>query len=116
MMTDAVRAAAQRRNLDRVPDQSAAQSPTMSDLEDYLGRVRGVLISLANRLTPGEQKEVDNIIEHGEPAEAMRALAWIIVDNSMTVPAETIIALRDLASGLIDEKDMPPDLENHIGS
>jgi hypothetical protein len=88
----------------------------MSDLEDYLGQVRGLLISLANRLTPREQKEVEHLIEHGEPAEAMRDLAWLIVEENKMVPEETIVALRALTSGLIEEKDMPTDLENHIES
>jgi hypothetical protein len=86
----------------------------MSDLEDYLGRVRGLLISLANRLTRGEQKEVEHLIELGEPAEAMRELAWLIVEENKIVPAETIVALRALTSGLIEEKDMPAGLDNHI--
>jgi hypothetical protein len=71
----------------------------MSDLDDYLGRVRALLVSLANCLTPGEQEEVEHLIEHGEPAEAMRALAWIIVEERMMVPAESIAALFDLTSG-----------------
>jgi hypothetical protein len=86
----------------------------LSDLEDYLGRVRGLLISLANRLTPGEQKDVERLIEHGEPAEAMRDLAWIIVEGNKIVLAETIVALRALTSGFIEEKDMPTNLENHV--
>jgi hypothetical protein len=86
----------------------------MGDLEDYLGRVRSLLISLANRLTPGEQKNVEHLIEHGEPAEAMRDLAWIIVEGNKMVPAETIVALRALTSGLIEEKDMPTNLENYV--
>jgi hypothetical protein len=109
-------ASPQGRDLDSLSDQPTSQSPTMSDLEDYLGRVRGLLISLANRLTPGEQKEVEHLIDHGEPAEAMRDLAWLIVEENKMVPAATIVALRALTSGLIEEKDMPTDLENHIES
>lgn len=88
-----------RGNLDGLCDRPTPQSRAMSDLDDYLGRVRALLVSLANCLTPGEQEEVEHLIEHGEPAEAMRALAWIIVEERMMVPAESIAALFDLTSG-----------------
>ena len=45
----------------------------MSNLDTYLGRTRGLFISLADRLTQSERYAVDDLIEHGEPAEGMRA-------------------------------------------
>ena len=88
----------------------------MSELDAYLGRVRGLLVSVADRLTPLECGEVEHLIEHGEPAEGMRALAWIIVEGRKKLPAETVSALQDLTAGLIDDKHMPPGLDLCIES
>jgi hypothetical protein len=86
----------------------------MSNLDDYLGRVRGLLISLADRMTQSECREVERLIDHGEPAEAMRALAWIIVEEHKRIPASAISTLRELTKGLIDDSHMPSDLEDYI--
>lgn len=86
----------------------------MSDLDAYVGRVRGLIDSIADRLTPRERSEVEHLMEHGEPAEGMRALAWILVEGHKTVPAEAIARLRELTSSLIAEEDMPPGLQECI--
>jgi hypothetical protein len=86
----------------------------VSNLDAYLGRTRGLFISLADRLTQSERYAVDDLIEHGEPAEGMRALAWIIVENQMRVPASVASALRELTAGLIDDEDMPPGLDGCV--
>jgi hypothetical protein len=86
----------------------------VSDLDAYLGRTRGLFISLADRLTQSERFTVDDLIEHGEPAEGMRALAWIIVENKMRVPASVVSTLRELTAGLIDDADMPPGLDDCV--
>jgi hypothetical protein len=86
----------------------------VSDLEAYLWRVRAVVMSTADRLTPRERDEIEHLIEHGEPAEGMRALAWILVEGDKKVPPETIAALRELTAGMIEEEDMPPELDQCI--
>jgi hypothetical protein len=86
----------------------------VSNLDAYLGRARGLFISLADRLTQSERHTVDDLIEHGEPAEGMRALAWIIAENQMRVTASVVSALRELTAGLIDDADMPPGLDDCV--
>jgi hypothetical protein len=86
----------------------------VSESDAYVGRVRGLLISVADRLSPREYGEVEHLIEHGEPAEGMRSLAWIIVERRLKVPASTVAELRDLTAGLIEEEHMPPDLDDCI--
>lgn len=86
----------------------------MTALDDYLGRVRGLLISLADRLTPEECAEVEHLIAHGEPAEGLRTLAWIIVDERKTIPAEAMASLRELTAGMIEVDHMPPGLDRHV--
>jgi hypothetical protein len=49
-------------------------------------------------------------------AEAMRTRAWIIIDDVKLFPGEVVTAVRELASGLVDEICMPPDLDSHVES
>jgi hypothetical protein len=86
----------------------------MTDLDAYLWRVLALLNSVADRLTPLERGEVEHLIKHGEPAEGLRTLAWIIVEDRLKVSAETVAALRDLTYGLIKDEHMPPDLDDCI--
>jgi len=51
----------------------------VSAQDDYVGRCRGLVLSLRGILTPDETAEVEHLIAHDESPEAMRALAWIIV-------------------------------------
>jgi len=80
----------------------------------YLGRVQQLLSSLSGHLTDAEVKEVQHLIDHGEPAEGMRALAWIIVEGRKRVPREAIITLKELASGFIEERHMPTGLDDCV--
>ena len=84
----------------------------MTKLDDYLHRVRGLLSSVASVLTVEEQDELSHLIDHGEPAEALRALAWIVVEENKRIPASAIAAIRELTSGLVDENDLPNKLSD----
>ena len=64
-------------------------------------------------LSPEEHAEIQHLIHHGEPAEGLRALAWIIVHGDKYVPAESIAMIRALSDGLVVEKHMPPSLDDH---
>lgn len=46
-----------------------------------------------------------------EPAEALRTLAWIVVDGEKKVSRSTIATIRELASGAVSEADMPGNLD-----
>ncbi len=85
----------------------------MSEMDDFLGRVRALLISLHGVLTAEECSEVEHLIDHGELGEGLRTLAWIIVEQDKKVPSQCIAALLDLSTGLVAPEDMPPKLENH---
>src|SRR6266511_4149120 len=92
---------------DEPPDES------LSRHDEYLGRVRGLVISLWGILTAEESDRVEHLIDHGEPAEGMLTLAWIIVKEGKRVPAEAIAAIRELSRGLVPEEYMPPTLDEH---
>lgn len=85
----------------------------MSEMEDYLGRVRAVLMSLQGVVSAEGLAEADHLIDHGEPAEGLQTLAWVIVDEDKRVPIATLSAIRELAAGLVDESHWPPNLDEH---
>ena len=85
----------------------------MNSPENYLLRVRGLLESLSAVLTAEEESEVRHLLDHGEPAEALRSLAWIVVDDGKRIPSSSIAAIRELTAGLVDAADLPDNLDAH---
>lgn len=83
----------------------------MNILEDYLLRVRELVSSVASVLTTEERDEVAHLIDHGEPAEALRTLAWIIVEENKQIRSSVVSKIRELSAGLVDEADLPNDLD-----
>ncbi len=83
----------------------------MTSPENYLLRVREFLTSLSVVLTAEEQSEVWHLIDHGEPAEGLRTLAWIVVDGEKRLLRSEINSIRELTSGLVDESDFPTNLD-----
>jgi hypothetical protein len=82
-------------------------------LDEYLSRVDRLVDSVSTVLSPEEHAEIQHLIHHGEPAEGLRALAWIIVERDKYVPAESIAMIRTLSEGLVAEAHMPPTLDKH---
>lgn len=83
-------------------------------MDDFHGEVRGLIISLGDHLSSEECAEAEHLLDHGEPGEALRALAWMIVEEEKRVPARQIDAIERLADGLVAPEDMPPDLRAHV--
>lgn len=73
----------------------------------YLQRVDALLDSWRAVLSESEVSEVQYLIEHSEPAEGLRALAWIIHDGAKSVTVARKRAILDLCRGLVDDADMP---------
>lgn len=88
----------------------------MTPVEIYIFKVQRLLADLSSVLTLEEQREVSHLIDHGEPAEALRTLAWLVVDGDKRIPAQAIVAIRELTSGLIDAGDLPNNLNAHASS
>jgi hypothetical protein len=77
----------------------------------YLHEVRGVVRSCQSVLTEKEAREIEHLIDHDEPAEGLRALAWIITEKKARIPATTIEAIRNLTEGLVDRAHLPANLD-----
>lgn len=86
---------------------------TMTARDDYIGAIRGLVISLVDVLSAEECAEVEHLVDHGEPAEAVRSLAWIIVEEGKFVSADVVSSIEELVRGFIDPADMPANLREH---
>jgi hypothetical protein len=75
-------------------------------------RLHAVVARLDCVLTSEQRALVEHLIDHSEGGEAMLTLAGILVEGRKRVPASAIAEIRDLADGLVDEKDFPPDLDS----
>ena len=85
----------------------------MTSPEEFSGRLRGFVISVADYIAPDEANLVMHLIDHGEGGEAMLTLAWIIVESNWRVPSEHLADLRALAkaTGVADE--LPEELDRN---
>jgi hypothetical protein len=72
--------------------------------------------SLDAILTPSQRGEVVHLIEHDELGEALRTLAWIIVEEDKRIPFSAYESILELSVGLIAPDDLPKNLAAHIRS
>jgi hypothetical protein len=86
----------------------------MPDFESYVRQVRELLELSKQVLTPSQVDEVEHLIRHGERAEGLHTLAWIIVEENLQVSADIVNDIRALSEGLIDPDQLPPNLESQI--
>ena len=82
-------------------------------METYLGQVEALVIE-QDWLPPEELGVVWRLVEHGEPAEGLCQLAWVITNRRRGVPAEVITSVRRLTEGLVDPADPPPNLDDRV--
>jgi hypothetical protein len=97
--------------MDRLPNERATKP--MTDLHVYLQRVHALVASISLELTDAELAEVNHLIDHNECGEALRTLAWIVVDEKKHIPIAAAKDIRDLSRGLVAEEDLPSNLEQH---
>lgn len=81
--------------------------------EEYLGRVRATAWRAAEYVPADRLEEVHRLIDHGEPAEGLCSLAWVIVNAQVRVPRDLIEAILEYTAELIDEEFMPPNLGDY---
>jgi hypothetical protein len=79
----------------------------MSALNDYVGRCRGTVIRWRDRLPTEAVSWPMHLIDHGEPAEAMNALAWLITESGRNIEDDEIDEIRELIGGLVPEESLP---------
>jgi hypothetical protein len=85
----------------------------MTDMENYLGRVRATVWLASDYVSAAGLAEAQRLVDHGEPAEGMCVLAWVIVNENVQVPAALIQDIRVLSEELVPAEDFPATLNDH---
>jgi hypothetical protein len=85
----------------------------MSDMENYLGRVRATVWLASDYVSADGLAEAQRLVDHGEPAEGMCVLAWVIVNEDVQVPAGLIQDIRVLSEELVPADNLPATLDEH---
>ena len=70
-------------------------------------KVDELVRSLKGTLRAEELAEIHQMAIDGEPAEGIRALAWIIEGGEKKVPLAVRLRICDLSRELVDIRDMP---------
>lgn len=86
----------------------------MTEMEDYLGRVQAIVWRATDYVSAEAIGRVQHLVEHGEPAEGLCSLAWVIVNEDARVPGDLVRDIRAHVEGLVDDEFMPDDLDSHI--
>ena len=86
------------------------------DFDELIGRMRGLLIALGPALSPEESAEVEELLDHAELGEALRTLAWLIVEEDKRIPAADVLGIESLAARLEIIEELPATLRDHGGA
>jgi hypothetical protein len=71
------------------------------------------VIRLSSVLSSSEVAEVEEFLEHAELGEALRTLAWIIVEENRQVSAVDLEEIQSLAQRMEMSDELPDDLADH---
>ena len=73
----------------------------------YLRQIDGVISAMGATLTDKEVAEIRHLINHGEPPEGLRVLAWIIDERKLPITASIRRKIIKLCGRMIDNADLP---------
>ena len=82
--------------------------------EQYLQEVRSLVDSMRGILSANEISEVEHLIDHDEPVEGLRTLAWIIHDEGQAVSMNTAGKILRLIGDSLPEHHLPPGFRGHV--
>jgi hypothetical protein len=84
----------------------------MTIFEDYLARVGATLEMAEPYISKDRMILIREFVEFGEPAEAVRYIAWTIVEDGIKVPAELIASIRASSSDIAGPDAVPDNLDD----
>ena len=79
--------------------------------DDYIGRCKGLVISVAGSLPAEDVGWAMRLIDHGEPAEGLTSLAWSLETASGAVAGDVASAIIELIDGLVPKESLPPSVQ-----
>ena len=80
-------------------------------MERYLEAVLETVAKFDGRASDRGLGEARHLIEHGEPAEGLLTLAWVLHDERIQPTIEETSQLLALTDGLIDPGHLPPGID-----
>ncbi|MCA1840094.1 MAG: hypothetical protein LC723_07170 [Actinobacteria bacterium] len=83
-------------------------------MEDWLASVRAFVDEVGAGFTVEERRDVDSLLDHGEPAEGLVMLAWALEKRDGQVDPEVARRLADLAGELVAKEHYPPSVKRAI--
>lgn len=93
------------------------QVPHNLDLmQSYLDNVLALVDSVSRAITASERDEVEHLVRHGEPAEGLRSLAFILSDGQRPIHTATFQEIARLVTGLVAPSDLPSEVSVHMSS
>jgi hypothetical protein len=84
-----------------------------ADFDELMGRIRGLLIALSSTLSSEESSEVEELLDHAELGEALRTLAWLIVEEGKQVAMADLNEITTLAHRMGISDELPGTLAEH---
>ncbi|HET7475118.1 MAG TPA: hypothetical protein VFJ97_03735 [Dermatophilaceae bacterium] len=85
-----------------------------TDFDEVNGRIRGLVIALSGVLSANEAGEVEEFLEHAELGEALRTLAWIVVEEKKLIALADLMEMQLLADRLGITGELPEGLSDHV--
>ena len=79
--------------------------------DEYVGRCRALVISVADDLPAEELGWAMHLIDHDEPAEGLVSLAWSLETAKGCVEPETALRIVSLINGLVPVDSLPPSVQ-----
>jgi hypothetical protein len=86
------------------------ERPTQEDMERYLDRCQTLLVRLDGLLPASAIGEAQHLLDHGEPSIGVEVVAHAVVGQGLPLPAALVDEMRAL---VLDEGDLPPDLDEY---
>lgn len=77
-------------------------------MERYVHRCQTLLVRLDGLLPAGAVSEAQHLLDHGEPSLGIEVVATATVQQGQALPAALVDEMRAL---VLDESDLPPDLD-----
>jgi hypothetical protein len=85
----------------------------MMTLEEYYGRVQALVERVEKLVPAGRLQEVHKLVDHGEPAEGLCSLAWVIATDRVLVPRDLIESIYEYTEELVPREFLPSDLDEY---
>jgi len=79
-------------------------------MDEYAGRVQVIIWRAVDFVTAEGVKSAQHLADHGEPAEGMLALAWVISGRQAVVPDDLAQDIYDHGAELVPADIWPPGL------